>query len=384
MVTFLRQRPILSISWAVRKEVLSDFSEPREACGLIAGLRRLRTGCFLYRWRISCDMSTAVLICDDSAFARRQIARALPEGWEVSLSFAANGQECLEAIRAGRGEVVFLDLNMPEMDGYQVLEIIRREDLPTMVFVVSGDIQPEAHKRVLQLGALDFLKKPVRPEHVAAVIDKYGLGEVPQQVDTVEPDAVDLWDGYREVANVAMGRAADLLARLLGIFVVMPIPNVHMLSRSELEMALEDIARGERVSAVCQGFIAPGVAGEALLIFNESSMRDIARLLKQEGPLNEALQVELLMDIASILISACLKGIAEQVDLSFSQGPPQLLGRHVQVKDLLRNDARRWQQTLAIEMGCKIERHEINCDLLLLFTEDSRPSLNECVSCVMG
>ena len=106
-------------------------------------------------------MSTPLLICDDSNMARKQVARSLPDGWDVSVSFANDGFEAIEAIKAGKGDVLLLDLNMPKMDGYQVLEAILKEDLPTLVIVISGDIQPEAHKRVTGLGALDFIKKPI-------------------------------------------------------------------------------------------------------------------------------------------------------------------------------------------------------------------------------
>ena len=58
-------------------------------------------------------MSTPILICDDSGFARRQMARSLPDSWDVDISFAENGEQALTLIREGKGDVVFLDLNMP-------------------------------------------------------------------------------------------------------------------------------------------------------------------------------------------------------------------------------------------------------------------------------
>ena len=95
-------------------------------------------------------MATPVLICDDSMMARKQVARSLPEGWDVDITFATNGAEGLQAIREGKGEMVFLDLTMPEVDGYQVLETIKAEGLDAMIIVISGDIQPTAHLRVTQ------------------------------------------------------------------------------------------------------------------------------------------------------------------------------------------------------------------------------------------
>ncbi len=120
-------------------------------------------------------MTIPLLICDDSNMARKQVARSLPEGWDVEITFATNGLEGIQAIREGKGEMVFLDLTMPEMDGYQVLEAVKSEGLDAMIIVISGDIQPTAHARVTALGAMDFIQKPVNPDKLQEVLRKFGL-----------------------------------------------------------------------------------------------------------------------------------------------------------------------------------------------------------------
>ncbi len=120
-------------------------------------------------------MPTSVLICDDSRMARKQLARALPEDWDIDVQYAENGNEALAIIRAGEAEVTFLDLTMPEMDGYELLQEIRANDLPTVVIVVSGDVQAEAIERVRQLGALEFIRKPATAEVLHSVLSRYGL-----------------------------------------------------------------------------------------------------------------------------------------------------------------------------------------------------------------
>ncbi|MFT4609456.1 MAG: two-component system chemotaxis response regulator CheY [Cellvibrionaceae bacterium] len=120
-------------------------------------------------------MGIPLLICDDSNMARKQVARSLPADWDVDITFATNGVECLQAIREGKGEVTFLDLTMPEMDGYGVLEHVFKEGLNAMVVVISGDIQPEAHERVKNLGAIGFIKKPINKEKLIEVLNVYGL-----------------------------------------------------------------------------------------------------------------------------------------------------------------------------------------------------------------
>ena len=120
-------------------------------------------------------MTTKLLICDDSNMARKQVARSLPEGWDVDVTLATNGLEGIQAIKEGKGEIVFLDLTMPEMDGYGVLEVIKSEGLKCMVIVISADIQPEAYDRVTGLGALDFIRKPINKEKQQVVLEKFGL-----------------------------------------------------------------------------------------------------------------------------------------------------------------------------------------------------------------
>ncbi|MBQ0719343.1 MAG: response regulator [Gammaproteobacteria bacterium] len=115
-------------------------------------------------------MSIALLIVDDSGFSRKAMLKSLPESWDVEITQATNGEEALEALRKGLGEVVLLDLTMPVLDGFGVLEGIRDEGLQAKVVVVSADIQPKAKLRVITLGALAFLQKPFNKESLAAVL----------------------------------------------------------------------------------------------------------------------------------------------------------------------------------------------------------------------
>ena len=187
----------------------------------------------------------------------------------------------------------------------------------------------------------------------------------------------DQRDCYQEISNVAMGQAADRLARLLKAYVILPIPKVNLISASELHMALADTSSNDNVSAVCQGFIGSGISGESLLVFNDASFADLAQLMNYKGPLDEHAELELLMDVSSVLIGACIQGIGEQLEISFNQGHPVVLGQHCHVDDLVKSGNHQWEQTLAIEIHYEIENLNINCDLLLLFTEDSVAKINE-------
>ena len=329
-----------------------------------------------------------LLVCDDSNMARKQLIRALPAEWPVTLSQASNGEEALALIRQGLGQVMLLDLTMPVLDGYQTLAALRAEGLSSKVIVVSGDVQEEAVRRVRELGALAFIKKPADPEILRQTLIDLKLFD-PQATPAAQAQAaalselkVSFRDALREVSNVAMGRAAALLAKVLGVFVQLPVPQVNIFEVSELHMTLLDAQRGERFSAICQGFIGEAIAGEALLLFHDSEVDDMARLLGWQ-PENEAQTSEMLLDLASILIGACLAGVAEQLDLRFSQGHPQLLGQHASLDQLIQINRQRWRKTLAVEISYSLEGHAIHFDLLLLFTEDSIKRLTDKIGYLM-
>ena len=120
-------------------------------------------------------MAIPLLICDDSNMARKQVAKSLPEGWDVEVTFATNGREALDVIRSGKGEMVFLDLTMPEVDGFDVLQTLKKENRKAIVIVISGDIQPLARDRVMGLGAIDFIEKPINKDKLLGTLKTFGL-----------------------------------------------------------------------------------------------------------------------------------------------------------------------------------------------------------------
>jgi len=120
-------------------------------------------------------MPIRILVVDDSAIARKMLIKMLPSDWDVEIAQAEGGKAALDAYRAGLVDVMFLDLTMPDMDGFQVLESVRHNDLNCLVIVVSADIQPEAQARAKSLGAAAFVRKPVDREKIRAVLKEYGV-----------------------------------------------------------------------------------------------------------------------------------------------------------------------------------------------------------------
>jgi two-component system chemotaxis response regulator CheY len=121
------------------------------------------------------ECAMKVLIADDSSMSRKLVLRSLPASLTEDVSQACNGAEVMTAYHAGLVELLFLDLTMPVMDGFQTLEALRREDANVVVVVISADIQPLVRQRAFDLGAAAFVAKPVTAEAVLDALHLTGV-----------------------------------------------------------------------------------------------------------------------------------------------------------------------------------------------------------------
>jgi two-component system chemotaxis response regulator CheB len=105
--------------------------------------------------------SLQVLIVDDSAIYRRILTKVLAAIPDVSVAgTATNGREAIAFLKDTPVDLVLLDLEMPELNGLETLEILTREYRDTAVLMVSGVGDARKTMRALSLGAIDFVPKP--------------------------------------------------------------------------------------------------------------------------------------------------------------------------------------------------------------------------------
>jgi two-component system, LytTR family, response regulator len=98
------------------------------------------------------------LVVDDEPLARRNLTVLLREDSEIdAVDECGSGSEAIAAIRKTRPNLLFLDVQMPEVDGFDVIEILGLEVPPAVVFVTAHD---EYAVRAFEVGALDYLLKP--------------------------------------------------------------------------------------------------------------------------------------------------------------------------------------------------------------------------------
>lgn len=102
-----------------------------------------------------------VLIVEDEILARLGL-RQLVDWRKLELELlpdATDGEEALEMIRNSCPDIILLDLNIPKVSGLEILEFLKKEEMPTKVIVVSCQEEFDVVKKAMKLGAYDYLRK---------------------------------------------------------------------------------------------------------------------------------------------------------------------------------------------------------------------------------
>jgi|WetSurMetagenome_2_1015567.scaffolds.fasta_scaffold258426_1 two-component system, chemotaxis family, chemotaxis protein CheY len=120
-------------------------------------------------------MIKKILIVDDSLVARLMIQHSIPsdKGYEVLV--AVNGKEGVEKFKQFKPDVTFMDLTMPELDGFTAIEQILAISPEAIIIALTADIQVKSISRVTDLGAFAVVQKPPKPDIINGLIEKINL-----------------------------------------------------------------------------------------------------------------------------------------------------------------------------------------------------------------
>src|SRR5689334_9396341 len=110
------------------------------------------------------------LIVDDEPLSRRKIREFLKEDREIEVvGECGNGPEAVSDVRQSTPDLLFLDVQMPGMDGFTVLEELQERPLPFVIFVTAYD---KYAVKAFEVRALDYLLKPFHRERFARATDR--------------------------------------------------------------------------------------------------------------------------------------------------------------------------------------------------------------------
>lgn len=180
----------------------------------------------------------------------------------------------------------------------------------------------------------------------------------------------DQKDALQELLNVAMGQAADSLARALDVYVKITIPSSDIIDADSLCAAVGHIDQQEAlVTGIRQAFFGD-LRGEAITVFGVQDGHQIADLMGYDE-LDEFEEQELLLDISNVLVGACMLGFGEQIDANIGFCPPKIMATDIPVKALLMEEKPSWMHSLVIRLNFGIADRSFLCELMFFMPESS-------------
>ncbi len=123
-------------------------------------------------------MSLKVLVVEDSSAMRAFVRAVLEDEDGAEVEEANSGFEALRILPRQAFDLVVVDINMPDINGLELLSFIRKSEAhaSTPVIVISTEASPKDRERGMALGANAFLKKPFGADDLRATIERIGVG----------------------------------------------------------------------------------------------------------------------------------------------------------------------------------------------------------------
>lgn len=121
-------------------------------------------------------MSKSALVVDDSLVIRKLVAKTL-EGAGFAVAQAANGKEAVELARGQAFTLVVTDLNMPVMNGLELIKELRAQEghRYTPIVFLTTEVDAELQSEAKSAGATAWIQKPFQPEKVLSVVQKIAI-----------------------------------------------------------------------------------------------------------------------------------------------------------------------------------------------------------------
>lgn len=216
-------------------------------------------------------MPLTVLLVDDEPLARDGLRILLARDRDIgSIHDARNGSEAVALIRETRPDIVFLDVQMPEMDGFATLHEIGPDRMPAVVFVTAHD---QYAIQAFEVNAIDYLLKPVTEERFAQA-----LARVKSRLETRTGD-----DANREILSLLETIASParylkrLAVRTAGKIILVDVADIEWIEAAENYVQLHT-SRGAHLLHVTMATLEKSLDPAVFLRIHRSVIVNLTRI----------------------------------------------------------------------------------------------------------
>ncbi|MGI9278061.1 MAG: transporter substrate-binding domain-containing protein [Endozoicomonas sp.] len=220
-----------------------------------------------------------ILLVEDNEI-NQQVARELLEGMGLSVTLADNGQEAVDKLESRTFDLVFMDIQMPQMDGYQATRVIRRNlgnnDLPIVAMTahaMTGD-----RERCLQVGMNDHISKPLNPTELQDMVGRWlqgqGEGRTIESLADKEPEQKAFTGDLEKLDGIHFRNGLNRVRGNVGLYRQLLV-NFYLDQRDDLQKLFDCLDKRDWQGA---RFIVHGVKGAGGSLGAEQLQITAARL----------------------------------------------------------------------------------------------------------
>lgn len=192
----------------------------------------------------------------------------------------------------------------------------------------------------------------------------------------------DQRDCLQEITNVAMGAAAESLATFTETFVNLPIPIISCIRAEDLIDSLRQVEGYSPLSSISQLFKFSGLNCYALIVINDESIDDLARFTGRSLDDDEGIK-SLLYDLCQTINNTCFERLGEMIENPVETDSPIVNSLNVPLDSEQMDAIANSHQLVSVEINYHIENNPFNCDLFLLFPEDTLEELTQVLNNLM-
>lgn len=152
-------------------EFIFDISFDMATVSVLANDEQL-TGTVKRSSAFSLPAGLRLLVAEDNIMNQR-LLQYIFDSWNLAFEFAENGKECIAKLKHEHFDLVLMDIQMPQMDGYQATTIIRQQLQKTLpIIAMTANVLPGEREKCINIGMSDYLAKPINEETLYEVIER--------------------------------------------------------------------------------------------------------------------------------------------------------------------------------------------------------------------
>ena len=183
-------------------------------------------------------------------------------------------------------------------------------------------------------------------------------------------------DILQEIMNIAFGNATADLASIIDIYVVLNVPDIHVIGMGDLPKYLDKTIKLKGESSIVEQKFWGDFNGSGLLVFPDRTGKDLICILdnSQEDPFERPIAIleqEMLVEIGNILIGACVGKVADLLNTFVTYSPPQAITQTGESKSSLIESFDTNQSAIIMKTIFEFEKKNINGFLLIITNSES-------------